>query len=235
MTSIGSRLDELRRIRLPDAAHTSRPWAIHALTPDFELEDVWALPTPGGPDDMSMLVAMFTGGELRGSSSRASRALFAIRFKVGELLGWDRRPADGGAERSLRTRLAPGPVNDGETSQRGWPDSPSSGENPAATADGSPFTTVYLSEHEYAAEIINRTVHAVLHLAWVPDGDGGYRGQMAVLVKPNGLLGRAYMAAIKPFRYLIVYPALIRQIGRTWEERAGAPVDAVDRHTVATG
>lgn len=42
---------------------------------------------------------------------------------------------------------------------------------------------------------------------------------MAVLVKPNGLLGKAYMAAIKPFRYLIVYPALVRMIGREWRER----------------
>jgi hypothetical protein len=39
---------------------------------------------------------------------------------------------------------------------------------------------------------------------------------MAVYVKPNGLLGTAYMAAIKPFRYVIVYPALMRQIGREW-------------------
>ena len=36
----------------------------------------------------------------------------------------------------------------------------------------------------------------------------------AVLVKPNGLLGAAYMAAIRPFRHLIVYPALLRQIER---------------------
>jgi hypothetical protein len=56
----------------------------------------------------------------------------------------------------------------------------------------------------------------VLHLGWVPDGAGGYRGQMAVLVKPNGLLGRAYMAAIKPFRHLIIYPQLIRGFGRAW-------------------
>ena len=34
---------------LPDTAHTSRPWRIHELTRDFRLEDVWALPTPGGP------------------------------------------------------------------------------------------------------------------------------------------------------------------------------------------
>jgi len=39
---------------------------------------------------------------------------------------------------------------------------------------------------------------------------------MAVLVKPNGLLGEAYMLAIRPFRHLIVYPALTREIGRAW-------------------
>ncbi len=60
----------------------------------------------------------------------------------------------------------------------------------------------------------NGTVHAVLHLGWVPDGSGGYGGQMAVLVKPNGLLGTIYMAAIKPLRYLIVYPPLMRGIQR---------------------
>jgi hypothetical protein len=32
-------------MRLPDTAHTSRPWRIHELTGDFRLEDVWALPT----------------------------------------------------------------------------------------------------------------------------------------------------------------------------------------------
>jgi hypothetical protein len=29
------------------------------------------------------------------------------------------------------------------------------------------------------------------------------------------------MAAIKPFRYLIVYPALMRMIGRKWRTSAG--------------
>jgi hypothetical protein len=60
----------------------------------------------------------------------------------------------------------------------------------------------------------------VLHLAWVPDGDGGYRGQMAVLVKPNGWFGRAYMAAIAPFRYALVYPLMLRTIGRLWQTAA---------------
>ena len=64
-------------------------------------------------------------------------------------------------------------------------------------------------------------MHGVMHLGWVPDGSGGYRGQMAVLVKPNGLLGSAYMVAIRPFRHLVVYPAMIRQIARQWA--AGRP------------
>jgi hypothetical protein len=65
-------------------------------------------------------------------------------------------------------------------------------------------------------EIANQTVHGVLHLGWVPDDAGGYRGQMAVLVKRNGLLGAAYMAAIAPFRHLIVYPKMLRDIERAW-------------------
>ena len=59
-----------------------------------------------------------------------------------------------------------------------------------------------------------------MHLGWVTDGEGGYRGQMAVLVKPNGLFGHAYMAAIRQFRHLLVYPPMIRQIGRDWRDRA---------------
>jgi uncharacterized protein DUF2867 len=55
---------------------------------------------------------------------------------------------------------------------------------------------------------------------WAMPTPGGYHGQMAVLVKPNGLLGTLYMAAIKPFRYLGVYPALLRAIGRDWQRAA---------------
>ncbi|WP_373429966.1 DUF2867 domain-containing protein [Streptomyces sp. V1I1] len=67
-------------------------------------------------------------------------------------------------------------------------------------------------------------MHAVMHMGWVPDDAGGYRGQMAVLVKPNGLFGKAYMAAIAPFRHLFVYPPLMRRIGQTWQ--ADMPQDS---------
>jgi hypothetical protein len=46
---------------------------------------------------------------------------------------------------------------------------------------------------------------------------------MAVLVKPNGLLGIGYLAAIRPFRHLIIYPELIRKTGRAWEAFGAGP------------
>src|SRR6478736_4307217 len=76
-------------MKLPNSDHFSRPWRIHELTGDFRLEDVWALPTPGGPDDFPRLVELFASGDPSRGASRLVRALFAIRWKVGELLGWD--------------------------------------------------------------------------------------------------------------------------------------------------
>ena len=188
-------------MRLPNSAHTSRPWRIHELTRDFRLEDVWALPTPGDRDDFLRLVQLIASGDPSRGTSRAARTLWATRWKVGELLGWDRPGAGHGSERpTLRHRL-PVDLRDG----------PSGPE-----FDALPFTSLYLIADEWAAEIVNRTVHGVMHIGWVSDGDGRYRGELAVYVKPNGLLGTAYMAAIRPFRHLIVYPPMLRQIGRVW-------------------
>jgi uncharacterized protein DUF2867 len=199
------------RMRLAHTAHTSRPWRIHELAADFRLEDVWALPTPGGRGDFSRLVALMASGDPSKRSSRATRTLWAIRWRIGELLGWDRPEAGLGARvPTLRDRL-PADLRQ----------APSGPDFPAL-----PFTSLYLLDDEWAAEIANRTMHGVLHVGWVPDGTGGYSGQMAVLVKPNGALGTGYMAAIRPFRHVIVYPPAIREIGRSWRERAGDPTPA---------
>jgi hypothetical protein len=189
-------------MRVPNAAHTSRPWRIHEFTSDFRVEDVWALPTPGGPDDFPRLVEGIAAGDPSSGASLASRALWAIRWKLGRLLGWDRRDAGLGSRvPTLRDRL-PADLRDAPSG----PD-----------LDGLPFSPLYLTDDEFAAEIANQTMHGVMHLGWVADQAGGYRGQMAVLVKPNGLLGVGYMAAIRPFRHLIVYPALMRRIEQVWQ------------------
>src|SRR6266851_8557879 len=62
-----NRMDGGPRMRLPNTAHTSRPWRIRELTRAFRLEDVWALPTPGGPDDFPRLVQGIAGGRERHS------------------------------------------------------------------------------------------------------------------------------------------------------------------------
>ena len=77
-------------MRLPNTAHTSRPWRIHDLTGDFRLDDVWELPGRGGPDDFPALVQAIAAQDPSQSSSCAVRTLFAIRWKVGGLLGWDK-------------------------------------------------------------------------------------------------------------------------------------------------
>jgi len=198
-------------MRLPNTAHTSRPWRIHEITPDFRLEDVWALPTPGGPDDFPQLVQGFAAGDPSQFLSGAGRALWALRWKLGELLGWDDPDTGIGSRVPTLCDRLPADLRDNQS-------------GPAFAA--LPFTSLYLLEDEWAAEIANHTMHGVMHMGWVADGNGGYRGQMAVLVKPNGLFGKGYMAAIRPFRHLIVYPPMMRQIEREWRARAVDPTPA---------
>lgn len=195
-----------RSMRLPNTAHACRPWRVHELAGDFRLEDVWGLPTPGGPDDFPRLVRLMASFDPSRSSGVVC-VLFAIRRKVGELLGWDQPQA--GVEPSVRTLRDRLPADlCGATSD--------------LTPEELPFSTLYLTEDEWALELANQTVHAVLHLGWVPDEAGGHRGQMAVLVRRNGLLGSLYMTAITPFRHLIVYPQMMRQIEREWRASPGA-------------
>lgn len=193
-------------MHLPASAHTSHPWRIHELVKDFRIEDVWALPTPGGPDDFPHLVRQFSSGGPQKSAPTAAaipRLLFAIRWKLGSLLGWDKPEAGIGARvRTLRDRL-PADLRDGP---RG-PD-----------LRTLPMASVYQTANEWALEIANKTVHGVMHIGWVVDDQGSYRGQMAVLVKPNGIFGQLYMALIRPFRHLGLYSAMFKAMGREWQK-----------------
>jgi hypothetical protein len=186
--------------RLATTEHTGRPWRIHRVTTDFRVLDVWALPTPGGPDDFGRLVRLMVTFD-PSATSPVVRALFAIRWTLGRVFGLDRQESGLGTRvRSLRDRL---PADLADT---------------PADFDAHPFTPLYVARDEFALEIANETVHGVMHFGWVPDGTGAYRGQMAVLVRPNGALGIAYLAAIAPFRHLVVYPLMMRDIGRAWRQ-----------------
>jgi len=198
-------------MKLPDSEHTSRPWRIHEIAAGFRLEDVWALPTPGERDDFPLLVEGFATSDPTAESSGVAHALWVIRWKLGEIFGLDDTD-DGAGKRipTLRDRLP-------EDLRNGWR---------GPEFDSLPFESLYLLEDEWAAEVANRTMHGVMHISWVPDGSGGWRGQMAVLVKPNGLFGKAYMAAIRPFRHRLVYPPLMRRLGQQWRRRLGEAREA---------
>lgn len=189
-------------MRLPERAHTSRPWRIHEFTGDFEVLDVWATPTPGGPDDFPRFVELWSSYDPSTSRSFAVRNLFAVRWALGDLLGLD-APDSGLASRvpSLRGHMPA--------------DLLATASGPAGEA--LPFRWLYMLDNECAAEIANKTVHGVLHMGWVPDGRDAYRGQLAILVKANGVAGQAYLAFIRPFRHFLVYPAIFKELEQRWQ------------------
>ena len=196
------------KARLRPEQHSSLPWQISEIVSDFELADAWVLPAEGSLEEFDDLCRIFSaidpGG---GTQSRLSRALFSVRHHLGDRLGWDQSvntlPIPGCQESSLRDRL-PQDVT-AET---------------ADTAGRLPFRPVFRSSDEWALELSNSTVHAALHLGWVPQTDDRYQGQMGIYVKPRGRLGGPYMAAIAPFRHHIVYPALLRRIDDAWANRS---------------
>jgi len=166
-------------VRRPDSAHTDRPWRVHEVAGDFELEDVWAPPTHSSPDGLPRLVRQFASDDDADLSAVAVRVLLAIRSKIGSVLRWDRHETGVGARvGSLRHRLPP----DLLAGPRG-PD-----------LHAVPFRSIYPTGDEWVADSANRTVQALLHIGWVPDGRGAWRGQMAALTSPSGALGAAYMA-----------------------------------------
>ncbi len=199
-------------MRLPNAEHESRPWRIHEIVPDFTLEDVWALPTRGGPDDFPALLDMAGSFDPANAESRPTRFLWDLRdrlgrwFDLGEIstaaagVGADGLSIPGTAQTSLRDRI-PADLR---------------GTAAGFTFGSLPFVPLYRTDDEAAAEVSNKTMHGVAHLGWVDVGDGAYEGRMAVYVKTRGAFGKGYMALIKPFRYWIVYPALMGQMERIW-------------------
>jgi hypothetical protein len=202
-------------MRLPNEAHESRPWRIREIVPDFKLEDVWALPVHGDAEDFPALLELMASADPADADSRATRFLWRLRDRLGKWfdLGEISAPVDGDATDELRI-----PGTD-ETSLSGRLPEDLRGTVADVDFGSLPFVPLYRTDDEFAAEVSNRTMHGVMHAAWAEQGEGRYQAQMAVYVKTNGWLGEAYMALIKPFRYWIVYPALMRQTDRMWNER----------------
>lgn len=194
--------------RLRPETHSALPWRLHEIASDFELVDAWALPAEGSRDQFPLLLS--TVANLPAPTkeeSPASAALFEIRRRLGKRFGWDDSkstgplPIPGCSETTLRQRLPADLV-------------PASDDGFGARAN---FRPVFVLDDEAAVEVSNALLHAILHLGWVEQHDGTYRGQMGIYVKHRGAKSRLYMQAIAPFRHLIVYPSLLRRIRKSWD------------------
>jgi hypothetical protein len=184
----------------PEDEFRSLDLRCHTFLQDVPLHDVWVIDLAGGGPGRTLLDvdAVAAPGRM-GPFPLATRALFALRFAIGRVFGLDRPRADQVTHSYLhrltdddraRSRLPPGTM-------RGL------------------FRMLYCFADESVGEIRNATVHAFLVMVLRPRRDG-YRLYWGIYVKPVGRLTSAYMAAIDPFRRLIVYPAIIRQIQAAW-------------------
>ena len=176
-------------MKVAASEHLSRPWRIHEVAPEFRVEDVWRFPGTGDATAFELLVDRLTSYNPLESRSFAVRNLFAVRQRLGDVLGWDE--LSGEPALRLADRV------------------PEDIRGSGAELSPLPFRQLYRTEEEWAAESANATMHGVLHLGRIDLGADQFGAQLAVLVKPNGLFGEAYMAFIKPFRYLVVYPRLL--------------------------
>jgi len=191
-------------MQIKNEAHFKNTWIVQDLLADFEVEDVWQFPvTLQEVHTIALFQAQLFGAMEQLSQKGLPGLLFKFRFFLGQLFGWDKPKS------TINNALKKGSIREryAKRYQLTKEDLQSVGE-----AD---FEPVYVLDNESLAEIKNETVHAGLHLSKVPLNDA-FTVQMAVYVKPKGRLGTFYMALIKPFRMAIVYPAMMRMVGKHW-------------------
>ena len=177
------------------------PLRVHAFLADVPLHDAWAVDLPRTRGGITLAEFLGRAGSLFERPEPAVRALLCLRFFVGSVFGWD--------------RATPGPISE-SFAQRLTDEDRALSLVPAGTPDGH-FSIVYRFENEQLDEVVNRTVHAGALSALV-EADATYRFYFAVYVREVNPFTPLYMAAIDPFRRLIVYPALLRGVSALWSE-----------------
>ena len=97
-------------MRLPNAAHESRPWRIREIAPDFTVEDVWALPVHGGAEDFQTLLEIMASLDPANAESLPTRVLWRVRDRLGSWFGLGRisAPIDSGRDDAAGKLPIPG-------------------------------------------------------------------------------------------------------------------------------
>jgi hypothetical protein len=178
---------------------------VHAFLADVPVRDVTAVDLPGGGRGRTISeVRALVGERSRLGMNPVVRLLFGVRLLLGRIFGWDRE-THARPDLSYLSRVSPALAA-------------RSRERPG-TRDGA-FRVLYVLEREALAEIRNATVHAFLAYA-LEEKPAGYRLYWAVYVKPVSWATPLYMAMIEPFRRFLVYPAIMRDVRRAWDQSKG--------------
>jgi hypothetical protein len=180
------------------------PLRVHAFLAGVPLHDAWAVDLPRSRGGITLAEFLRRAGNLFRQPPPAVRALLSVRLFVGGLFGWD-----------LAT---PGSISE-SFAQRLTDEDCSRSLTPAGTPDGL-FRIVYRFENEQLDELVNRTAHAGALSALVETA-AGYRFYFAVYVREVSAFTPLYLAAIDPFRKVIVYPALLRSVSAQWNATFG--------------
>jgi len=202
-----------RRQKMPQISPTefcALPLRVHTLLADVPLHDVWAVDLPRHTEGVALSEFLHRASQDGCDAAdaeisrfpRAARALFRIRFSLGRIFRLDAEPKDALAVSFGRCLTA-------EDRAR------------SLAVSGTPeglFRVVYRFENEQLLEIHNRTVHAAALSALVERADS-YRFYFAVYVRQRTWITPLYMGLIDPFRKWIIYPALLKTIRATWDQK----------------
>jgi uncharacterized protein DUF2867 len=201
-------------MRIDPREFRARALRVHALLHDIRLEDAWAVPLSGGGAGRTVQDLRAVLVEGREAAPAVVQGLFRLRGRIGAVFGWDHLRAAWNAE-SYANRLTPA-------------DRARSLVAPG-TPDGN-FRILYRFEDEQLSELRNATVHAFASLS-IQQTSNGYLAYLGVFVQPVHRFTGLYMRAIAPFRRLVVYPAVIREMQRAWVQRYGGESGVESRGT----
>jgi hypothetical protein len=180
------------------------PLRVHQFLASVPLHDVWAVDLPSLRAGITLDEFLRVTSERIYTPTPVVRGLLDLRLLVGRLFGWDRPGPSTQAEPTFADRLT-----DADRARSLAPAGIREGP-------GGLFRVVYRFENEKLVELINRTVHAAALSALVETANS-YHFYFAVYVRSVGRITPFYMAAIDPFRKLIVYPALLRSVRANWD------------------
>ena len=186
------------------------PLRVHTLLADVPLHDVWAIDLPTRRKGVTLSEFLRPGNQEKCEAvdtevnrfPLVARALFRFRFFLGRIFRLEDEPKDA-MEASFGSRLT------AEDRARSF------------VVPGAPeglFRAVYRFENEQLLEIQNRTVHAAALSALVEKADS-YRFYFAVYVRERSWITPLYMGVIDPFRRWIIYPALLKKIRASWDQK----------------